>query len=334
MSNFPNAIRSPLPEPTKESYRALSVFGADLDPAERLRPGPRLKVRRLRDAREEAAERARGPYTRMRALRGDLESVRARIDALTRRSVNPLDESHLSVVVEREAEKKLVDEIARLGRMHAERREDGEGIGRVVAAVDTYLTDNFAFVFEIAKNLPTPSVPKNSSIVTEIEKVRGQIQKLKDERQAIYDAPAPTSEALAIATGQIERIAEAGAIDVMPCVESGRPFLGPDGLPLGGATVLEPRELLSLIVWLNKDALLKRLESEILSKADDRSALTNSDRIARLRANAAAILAAERVEEALVELGEADGKTIPRRGECDPRAILGLADNSPVPEKF
>jgi hypothetical protein len=45
------------------------------------------------------------------------------------------------------------------------------------------------------------------------------------------------------------------------------------------------------------------------------------------------MLAAERLEEQLIELAEGEGREIMRRPAPDPRAILGLSSALPAPDR-
>jgi hypothetical protein len=62
--------------------------------------------------------------------------------------------------------------------------------------------------------------------------------------------------------------------------------------------------------------------SDLVAQYDD--ALSDDDRDRRLSDIAVARLEAERREEAIIEAAAADGMTVPRRADADPRALLGV----------
>jgi hypothetical protein len=76
----------------------------------------------------------------------------------------------------------------------------------------------------------------------------------------------------------------------------------------------------ALAAWIDPAALMAALSRDIDGVADAR-AMTAKDRAAKVRELEAAMLEAERAEEALIE---AAGGTIPRRRDADPAAILGV----------
>ena len=86
----------------------------------------------------------------------------------------------------------------------------------------------------------------------------------------------------------------------------------------------EVPDAVALAAWLHKDALIKRLDAEIDTEADDAAALSHE---ARQKAEAEVqsdLLAVERDESALVFKAWADGLPCEHRSDCSPLALLGL----------
>ncbi len=69
---------------------------------------------------------------------------------------------------------------------------------------------------------------------------------------------------------------------------------------------------------------MRRLEQEIDQQVSDRFVLSELDQARELAALDAKMLDAERREEALIELLEAEGSTIARRANASPQAVLGV----------
>jgi cell division septum initiation protein DivIVA len=86
-----------------------------------------------------------------------------------------------------------------------------------------------------------------------------------------------------------------------------------------------------VLAWLYADDLKAALAAEIDAIADDATALTPDKRRAREAELKGQILAAERMEEALIESAEEAGSEILRRADADFRAVLGLSDDTPAP---
>jgi hypothetical protein len=75
------------------------------------------------------------------------------------------------------------------------------------------------------------------------------------------------------------------------------------------------------------------MEQEIDQLSDDAHALMPEQRKERRQQILTDTLATEREEEALIELGEAQGIVVRRRSNADVRAVLGLASNMHAAEE-
>jgi hypothetical protein len=76
-------------------------------------------------------------------------------------------------------------------------------------------------------------------------------------------------------------------------------------------------------VWLFRDELAAAMDREVEARAVE-GGLTRDQRAARLEALRAALLEAERREEAAITRAREEGTVIARRSEADPRAVLGV----------
>lgn len=86
------------------------------------------------------------------------------------------------------------------------------------------------------------------------------------------------------------------------------------------ATVKDPP---SVTVWAHRDAIIAQLEAEIERIGDDATALSVEAQAARIAELRAAILQAQRHEEAIIERLEAEGVQV-RRTCSDPVILLGI----------
>jgi hypothetical protein len=101
--------------------------------------------------------------------------------------------------------------------------------------------------------------------------------------------------------------------------------------PLIGFTSHNAPDVLGLLAWLFHDQLIAALDIEISAMADDDHALDDQQRSATEALLLSERLATERIEEALIEAAEAEGRNVVRRPNADPRAILGLSSALPAP---
>lgn len=158
-----------------------------------------------------------------------------------------------------------------------------------------------------------PKVGKVASLPEEVAKTRAQIAAKADEIEAARLAPLPAKALLAAALADLDARAAKGQPDYDPRRRDGSP------LKLGAA--LDTHSLGNTFAWLHRDALADRLAS-LIGTRDAPGALSDAEREKRLGQLEAEKLQLERVEEGLVVLAESMGQRIPRRRDCDPRAVL------------
>lgn len=173
---------------------------------------------------------------------------------------------------------------------------------------------------------------KGESVVDGIERYRHRLRELAADAHRIRSAPYPSAEAKAKLRQHIAQLAEAGVPNVDSMIEHGSPLTfattmlqtvvrGTDALALA---ITEQPDTLSLLAFLFKDEMIKRIEAEIDEVADDEAALSERDRAVKLADIAVQELAIERMEIACIRLGEARGELLDYRDSTSPLALLGV----------
>lgn len=169
----------------------------------------------------------------------------------------------------------------------------------------------------------TSSLKKGETVVDRIENCRHHLRRLRADRHAIESAPISSAAAKAIARKQIAELAMEGEPDCMSLIEIAQPLTFKGAFVPGGTFVPS----WPLVAWAMGDALLARIDETIARYADDKSALDDATRAAKLKQIASDILATEREECAFVSQANQEGIAIQYRGDTDPRALLGLSSD-------
>ncbi|MEH2510149.1 hypothetical protein V1291_001503 [Nitrobacteraceae bacterium AZCC 1564] len=79
----------------------------------------------------------------------------------------------------------------------------------------------------------------------------------------------------------------------------------------------------AILAWLDRDTLLKRIETEIDMLPQPLLALSEEDKASRLQEVQAALFKLELQEEAAIGMALESGIELARRPDADPAAILG-----------
>ena len=176
-----------------------------------------------------------------------------------------------------------------------------------------------------------PKLQAGEVWVAAIERSRRVIANLKAERHRVASAPIPASEAKILMRREIDTLAEAGAPDVSPYLEGGAIRWPVAPLKRGDGSVItfDLLDVRSLLVWLDRDRLISRLEAEIDATSDPDLAMSVQQRRVEDARLVEKLLLAEREEEALIVSAAKDSVMITRRPDADPRAVLEVADNVP-----
>lgn len=151
--------------------------------------------------------------------------------------------------------------------------------------------------------------------------VRAAVVRLQDERRAVEAAPIPQDEAIPLVDTFVDRALAglsqfADPDEIVASAAHGRPI---------DLRALTADQRVAVMVAALGPVLRLRFRELLADHYTGLSVgLAADDRQARLRAIDAEVVALEREEEVLIrELAEA-GVTVDRRGDADPRAVLGL----------
>lgn len=234
-----------------------------------------------------------------------------------------------------EALEKQNAEIAALRAKEEAASKASQAVFGPLQAIEDWIEDYAGAEFKTFDATPKMKRKASEDWSATAKRLRDEVAELQAERHRVASAPIPADEAKAAMRREIEALAEAGMPDVGRCLE-GHSIRWPTKKLLGangGLLVFDFLDVQALVAWLDRDRLIARLEDEIDAMADPAEALTDAQRQkedARLRAE---VLRVEREEEAAISAAAAEGTTIPRRRNADPRAVLELASNVPGHEE-
>ena len=181
-----------------------------------------------------------------------------------------------------------------------------------------------------------PQPPKVRDVMAEIAKLRSELQTLDAQWSAAEDAPLPASILRQQAVAEIDAVAAAGALSIDAANRSGEPLglrrairIGQSAVALPGEDrpfmALEGNAGGPLMVWLHRDVFVEHVE-QMVAALPQEGALDDDARDQRFSEISAKRLEIERAEEALICAAEQDGRTIQRRRDADPRAILEIVE--------
>lgn len=321
---------------------SLEGFRASGSPADRLPPESLAKLRRIEAAAEDAWALCSASFERLDDAQSDWMRAANRLATLER-DTRIGEESLAPARSKAEAARETLD---RLRAEHDRRVAASQPIKSLNFELGRYVERILpsVAVIEPAAPVAAPALRKGENYLDAVSAQRSKLEKLRDDLAAVESATLPADEAKKIARRQIAELAEKGRPNVLQLIEGRREFsfakhfvgapfaYGADGQIVGraGRNGYEP-DSIALLAWLFEPQLVAAVEKEIDSAADPSSALSD-EQIAKKRGQLrAAILLAEREEEALIEAAEAAGIAIARRLDSDPRAVLGLADSCPPP---
>lgn len=176
---------------------------------------------------------------------------------------------------------------------------------------------------------PAVQLGRIRDVSAEIAAVRAKLNAVSVEFDELERAPVPAAVLREMAVAEIDGVARGGALAITPSHRGREPLglvsrlaLSTLPRPDGGYSVVGTAGT-PMLVWLLRDMLIARID-EMLAPLSQAGALTDDQRDAAFARLANERLELERREEALVMLAEADGRTIVRRPDLDPRAFLGI----------
>ena len=318
-----------LPKPVKAKLRDLRRAHGDA----------RLGCRAVSDERAEAWDGKRSIEARLTVLTGGRPNSPWYAHA-QHANYHRLEDDHPDVA---EQLSKLADAKTNIGRLDrlVEVRADRMGqLSRLLSSIDAYLGEGLGAVAGAIKLYkgPAPSPRKRETPTEAVERCRRRLRELDADRHKVASAPWLSAEAKRRARAEIDALAERGQPSVMPLIESrdesiywaARQFTD---VVIGGRVVsaVGDPQALPLLFWLNRDAIVEKIEAQIDEIADDQNALTNEQREEQIREIDRDRLAVQREEEFWVGAAIDGGANILRRADADARAVLQLADDMPAP---
>lgn len=169
------------------------------------------------------------------------------------------------------------------------------------------------------------------SFPDEAARIRREIAALYDEWRTVEAAPSTRDDYRARAIAEIEDLAARGALQVNMKDRGTRPLglaqalkLGPP--PAGDRPPTAGDAGAALWVWLHKDALIARVNALIDAAPAAENGMSYEEREAAFRKIVEKKLSLEFLEEATICAAANAGMSIPRRRECDPRAVLEVTE--------
>jgi len=179
---------------------------------------------------------------------------------------------------------------------------------------------------------PEPTLKGKETLPEAIERLRRRGRELRADAHRILSAPYPSTFCKQLMRAEIDELAMRGEPSMALLVEHGRREVAWAMQRLTSEVYAEQRALafseqpdvLGLICWLHKDALIAALDREIDAESDDKVALSHE---ARQKAEAEMmgdLLAVERDECALVWQAQAQGLPVEHRSDINPLALLGI----------
>jgi hypothetical protein len=199
---------------------------------------------------------------------------------------------------------------------------------RIVTAIEAFLV-GLADDAELEAVDPVP-VKSKPDLREQLQAVRTTIEAVSTEREAVRNSPPADEDVLAVIKREVEALAERGRPRVSGILRGGiywqqtRADIHVDGAFATASVV----DALAATAWLDPDKMIAALHAEARRAVKESGrqpgppALQRATIIATLDAQ---LLAAERLEAAIIDATEDAGFTVSRRPNTDPRALLGVA---------
>lgn len=232
-------------------------------------------------------------------------------------------------------EQQIADHRARTKRREAEFAErravakaKAETDGRCIDSVHEYLKDTIGKGRRL-RDVPLPiPVMLPEGLAATIEAKRAELIASGERRADVENRPARAVDLKEALSGAVAAEAKKARPPFDPRIRGGRdPINLARQLALGVVTgagdagTLIGKGGAPFLVWLFADQIEARLHA-MVDEADLTGAMSDAQQADALAEVAAERLALEREEEALIRIGEAQGMTIVRRADADPRVVL------------
>jgi hypothetical protein len=230
---------------------------------------------------------------------------------------------------------KAEDEFRRVQERQAARSAAWQTSSAALANVQNWLRDgrpSGTTLEAVEVDVPKP-VKGESGLFDQIENRRRRVRELKAAQHTIESAPFPSSFAKQRMREMVEQLAQRGAPSASSLIEHDDEIIWPmvqvqvqvfNAQP-EAIDFAEVPDMLAIDAWRNRDALIAALDREIVAEADDKAALSHTDRELRTSETMSDLLAVERTEAALVWSAQAQSLPVEHRGDISPQALLGVA---------
>ncbi|WP_128941536.1 hypothetical protein [Bradyrhizobium zhanjiangense] len=244
------------------------------------------------------------------------------------------------VILERAALTKQDAELARLKRLEEEHGARRRVLAALVNAAETWIKTASASMKIAMYPVEPPQLKKGESIADAVERLRRRGRELQADLDRVRAAPWPSALARERMRAQIASMAEAGRPLAHHLVDHGEPVafarrsiparvlnVAPEAIAFS-----EIPDTLALLAWLHQDELIRRLDAEIDTTADDANALDADQRRRagggnprrssehRARRSRAMLAASHRRRADLTPPGSRSRGAA--RGDTDPRARM------------
>ena len=248
-----------------------------------------------------------------------------------------LDDRDPRVKAEQKRLNVLAAEAKRLNDINEVRSAAWRVAAQTVQAVTAWLQEGkpAGTVLEVYEGR-APALQKGESLLDAVENRRRRIRELKSDIARINAAPFPSAHARAKMRQTVEALATRGAVSVSRLIEHDADIefadehrtvpvvAGSKENPVSTVVGWQQPDVLALVCWLHKDAIVARLDAEIAAESDDRAALTHEAREKAVAEVATDMLAVEREECFWLFEALSQNLPTPLRVDVDPLALLGL----------
>jgi hypothetical protein len=247
-----------------------------------------------------------------------------------------LPEDHPSVIDARKKLDKAVAELKRATELNDIRSNRWRAAGQTARAVEQYLQGGIPGGTRIVEFEDPPIselLKKGETIAAAVERVQHRVRELKADAHRVRSSCYTRPEAKALVRKAVDTWAS-NAIDCSLAIE----HLQPPAIPTktvqalvhnvpnaeGAVVFIEMPDVLGIFASVFRDQLTAWLDADVDRNADDANALDERKR-AELEAEINNhIVAAERIEAALIFAGHRDGANVEFRPDCSPQALLGI----------
>lgn len=175
-------------------------------------------------------------------------------------------------------------------------------------------------------DLPKVNLAKGETFQSAVESIRSEIETVAEDWRSVEAAPMPLDDLKADITASVDAIAAKGVPGLDPRSRTGDPARLNSAIRLtthGGSLVGDGGA--ALLVWACRDVLVDKLY-KLAEQSDFTNALTDDARDARFSELLDRKLDLEFREEVLIVAAAAEGMTIDRRPDADPRAVLQVRE--------